>query len=229
MVQIFSGCNLREERDQEPEPSQFPPGSLEVKDAKPNANNPAIMFVQWAPHVTSICQTNVWHSWCSVNWRGQSMVTFSTVHHPQESSMSSICVQFLWWIHFQGVASFIAIANWVGDVHCTSMIDQLCYNTFVRKVGSFIRATLDDMFCWKPWLMAYYMAYYVQQRKAKLNSQCIGKRKQTVLDWQSLCRIGSLQAWFSGSLRVTCWTKKMAKVFQRPSCQRLKHCAGSTK
>ena len=62
VVQISSGCNLREERDQEPEPSQFPPGSLEVIDAKPNANNPALMFVQLAPHVTSICQTNVWHS-----------------------------------------------------------------------------------------------------------------------------------------------------------------------
>lgn len=91
------------------------------------------------------------------------------------------------------------------------MIDQLCYNTFVRKVGSFIRATLDDMFCWKPWHMAYYMAYYVQQRKAKLNSQCTGKQKQTVLDWQNLCRIGSLQAWFSGALRVTCWTKTIGK------------------
>lgn len=41
------------------------------------------MFVQLTPHVTSICQTNVWHSWCSVNWRGQSTVTSSTVHHPK--------------------------------------------------------------------------------------------------------------------------------------------------
>ena len=85
------------------------------------------------------------------------MVTFSTVHHPQESSMSSIIYIYimrpiLMMDSFPRSCLIHGNRKWgwrrpLYKYESYCMIDQLCYNTFAPKVGSFIRATLDDMFC----------------------------------------------------------------------------------